>query len=405
MRFGTSFARMNAMFRIAIAVLAAFLCSPAVHAQVDPVRRDLFELGYDQPLAGHAPVGAYVFYYLSRPQFGDADHALRVALSPVYVDAEWAVRDAFALHTDVGIEISGGGFADDYNEIRDGRWLRDQSFIGHDGGVAVNVYHLFNPGARFPLSGIVQGGVRYVAFQRTSRNPPAFVIPQDQAMATLRIGLRAGGIEPVLAPEVAGELSVWYEALHRLQPGTYGFADDRRVESTVQRFWARALLVYTTPTLHHRLSLDAIGGASVNADRLSAWRIGGILPLDAEFPLALPGYYEGELSARNFILVGADYSAPLDAAEHWRLGAGAAVARVGFTPGLEEAHAWNSGMSASLGYVATHGAWKASLVYGHAFDAIRDGRRGADSLTLLVELDLERMGYVAGDTAADARHD
>jgi hypothetical protein len=113
MRFGTSFARMNAMFRIAIAVLAALLCSPAVHAQVDPVRRDLFEFGYDQPLAGHAPVGAYVFYYLSRPQFGDADHALRIALSPVYVDAEWAVRDAFAPHTDVGIEISGGGIADD----------------------------------------------------------------------------------------------------------------------------------------------------------------------------------------------------------------------------------------------------------------------------------------------------
>ena len=397
MRCGTWFAVTKAMFRMAIALLAAVLCSSVAHAQIDPVRRDLFEFGYDQPLAGHAPIGGYVFYYLSRPQFGDADHALHVALSPVYVDGEWAVRNAFAPHTDIGLEISGGGYADDYNEIREGRWLRDQSFTGHDGGVGVNFYRLFNPGARIPVNGIVHGGVRYVAFERSSRNPPTFVIPEDQTVASVRIGLRAGGIEPVLAPDVAGELSLWYEALRRLEPGTYGFAGDRRIESSVQRFWARALLVYTTATLHHRLSLQAIGGASVNVDLLSALRVGGTLPLDAEFPLELPGYYEGEFSARNFILVAGDYSAPLDPGEHWRVGVGAAVARIGYTPGLEEPHPWKSGMRASLDYAPTDRAWKASLVYGHAFDAIRQGRRGADSVTLLVELDLERMGYLEAD--------
>ena len=393
------------MFRIAIALLAIVFCSPALHAQVDPERRDLFEFGYDQPLAGRAPVGAYVYYYLSRPQFRDAEHALHVALSPVYVDGEWAVRNAFGSHTDIGIEISGGGFADDYNEIRDGRWLRDQSFTGHDGGIAVNLYHLFNPGARIPLNGILSGGIRYIAFVRDGDNPPSFVIPQNQTVATMRIGLRAGGIEPVLAPDVAGEMSLWYEGLRRLEPGTYGFADDRRVESTVQRFWARALLVYTLPTLHHRLSFSALGGGSVHVDRLSAWRIGGTLPLDAEFPLILPGYYEGEFSARNFILVGGDYSVPLDRGEQWRLGIGGAVARIGFVPGLAAPHAWNSGMSASLGYAPTTGAWKASLVYGHAFDAIRHGRRGADSVTLLMELDLERMGYLKADATPKSRHD
>ena len=216
----------------------------------------------------------------------------------------------------------------------------------------------------------------------------------------MRLGLRAGGIEPVLAPDVAAELSAWYEARFRLDSGSYGFADDRRVEPTVQRLWARGLFVYTLPDSGQRIALQAIGGASFHGDRLSAWRIGGVLPLEAEFPLVLPGYYEGEFSARNFILAGADYTVPLDAGLRWQLGVGAAVARIDFTPGLEEAHAWNSGMSASIGYAPMTRAWKASLVYGHAFDAVRNGHRGADSVSLLMELDLERLGYLRADASS-----
>src|SRR6185437_4697577 len=67
--FGTSFAGTSAMIRIAVALLVAVAFAPTLHAQVDPVRRDLVEFGYDQPLAGHAPLGGYLFYYLSRPQF------------------------------------------------------------------------------------------------------------------------------------------------------------------------------------------------------------------------------------------------------------------------------------------------------------------------------------------------
>jgi hypothetical protein len=388
--------------RVAIVALfaMAFAWVSAAHAQVDPVRRDLFEFGYDQHVHGHAPAGAYIYYYLSRPQFGDADHALRVALSPVYVDAEWAVRNVLGPNTDIGVGVSGGGFADDYHEIHNGRWLRDQSFTGHDGGIDVSLYHLFNPGDQLPVNGILRGGVRYVAFERDSENPPTFVLPDSQPMATVRAGLRAGGVEPVLAPDVAAELSIWYEAQFRTDPGTYGFGDDRRVESTVQRFWARGLFIYTFPESGQRIALQAIGGASVHGDRLSAWRIGGVLPLDSEYPLVVPGYYEGELSARNFVLMGADYMLPIDPARQWQLGFGATVARIDFTPGLEEPHAWNSGISAAIGYTPTTKAWKASLVYGHAFDALRNGHRGADSVSLLMELDLERLGYMRADATS-----
>jgi len=46
-----------------------------------------------------------------------------------------------------------------------------------------------------------------------------------------------------------------------------------------------------------------------------------------------------------------------------------------------------------------------SLVYGHGFDAIRHGHRGADSLSLLMELDLERMGYMQADAASTPRRE
>jgi hypothetical protein len=393
------------MLRMAMTVLFALAFTTAAHAQIDPVRRDLVEFGYAQPLAGHAPVGAYVFYYLSRPQFGDAEHALRLAVSPVYLDGEWAWRNALGAHTDLAIGVSGGGFASNYNEIRAGHWLRDQSFTGHDGGVDVSAYHLFDPGARVPVYGILRGDFHYVAFERDSRNPPGFVLPDNQPIASVRAGVRGGGIEPVLAPDVAGELSAWYETQVRFNAGTYGFDGDRRVERTVQRLWGRGLLVYTLPQSAHRIALSIVGGTSVHPDRLSAWHIGGVLPLESEFPLVLPGYYEGEFSARNFMLAGADYVVPLDRGEHWQMGVGAAAARIGFTPGVEGPHAWNSGMSASLGYAPDTKSWKASLIYGRAFDAVRNGHRGADSITLLMEFDLERMGYLPADASQPRRPD
>lgn len=393
-RQGAASARARVVF--ALALLAATLPTSA-RAQIDPMRRDLVEFGYDQPLAGHAPVSAYLFYDFSRPQFGDAEHALRLTVSPVYLDGEWDIRGVLGPDTDVGIDVNGGGFAYDYDELGGGRWLRDQSFTGHGGGAGVSVYHLFNPDARIPLNGILRGAFRYVAYLRDSHNPPAFALPENQPIASVRAGLRFGGVEPVLRPDLAAEVSGWYEGQVRFDPGTYGFAGDRNVQSTVHLFWARALLVYTTPKSGQRLSLHVIGGTTVHPDRFSAYRIGGTFTLASEFPLVLPGYYEGELSARRFVLVGAAYAIPLDAGQHWQLGFGASSARIAYTPGFEQPRAWNSGVSAELDYAPTTKSWKASLVYGHALDAVRSGHRGADSVSMLMQVDLEKMGYVASE--------
>jgi hypothetical protein len=378
----------------AILVTLSLAATPA-RAQIDPVRRDLVEFGYDQPLAGHLPLSLYTFYYFNRPHFLDSEHALRLAIAPTYVDGEWATPHALGANTDFAFDFQGGAFAADYDEIRGGRWFRDQSFKGYDGGVGVDLYHLFNPGKLIPLYGVARGGFRYFTFDRDSDTGADFVLPRDQPVASLRLGLRFGGEEPVLVPDRAAELSVWYDGEIRLEPGTYGYASDRRVQSNVQRFLARAFVAYTLPDSAQRFSVQAVGGASVHPDRLSAFRLGGVFRMDAEFPLVIPGYAENELSARNFVLLGGDYSVPIDAARRWRVGVGASVARVDYTPGLEQPRAWNTGASATLGYEAPSQGWRGQLVYGHGFDAIRHGRRGADSVSLMFEVDLERLGYVA----------
>jgi hypothetical protein len=388
----------------ALALVAVAIASAPARAQIDPVRRDLVEFGYDQPLAGHFPLALYTFYYLNRPRFLDADHALRLAIAPTYLDGEWATRNALGANTDVALDFQGGGFAADYDEIRRGRWLRDQSYKGYDAGVGVDVYRLFNPGQAIPLYGIVRGGFRYFTFDRDSDTGAAFVLPHDQPVASLRLGLRLGGEEPVLVPERAAEVSVWYDGQIRLEPGTYGYANDRGVQANVQRLLARALLMYTLPDSGQRFSVQVAGGATVHPDRLSAFRLGGTFTQSTEVPLVIPGYAENELAARNFVLLGGEYSVPVDAAKRWRVGLGASAARVDYTPGLEQPHAWNTGASATLGYEAPSRGWRAQIVYGHAFDAIRDGRRGADSVSLMFEVDLERLGYVAaGAPDAPAR--
>jgi len=395
--------RFGACAQITVVVaLLAVVAAPGALAQIDPVRRDLVEFGYEQPVHGHFPLAAYLFYYVSRPQFGDADHALRVAIAPTYLDGDWATRNALGPNIDLTLGVQGGAFATDYDEIRDGRWLRVQSFKGYDGGADANIYRLFNPGQRIPLYGVLRGAVRYIAFDRDNETGVRFVVPRNQPIASVRAGLRFGGAEPVLIPDKAAELSVWYDGAIRFAPGTYGDANDRRVERSVQRMLGRAFLMYTLDD-GQRFSVQAIGGASVHPDRIGAFRVGGTFTQTAEFPPPLPGYVEGELSARNFFLFAGDYSLPLDRARNWSAGIGVGVARVDYTPGFEQPRAWNTGASLTLAYAPPTRAWRGQLVYGHAFDAMRDGHRGADSVSLLVEIDLEKMGYAEGaDTAAGA---
>lgn len=378
------------MRTILLAWLTLHIASSAF-AQIDPTKRELIQLGYNQPLEGRGPLAAYGFYYLNKPVFLDRTNlTLRLAVAPVYMDSEVGLARAFGPNTDVGLGLAGGGFADGYSEVHGGKYEQEESFLGHGGEVSSSVYHLFNPGQQIPLYAVLRGAVHYSAFAEDDKTADNFVLPEDQFNFRIRAGFRWGGREPLMQPDLAMEVSAWYEGEFRSKPGPYGFAGDRTVTRNPNLFWGRALLAYTLPEWKHNFGLNITAGTGADLDRLSAYRLGGNLPLYSEFPLSLPGYYFQELTARSFFLIGGNYSLPLDPNQRWRIAASASVARVDYLDGLEQPGHWHSGVGGGLVYRSPSDSWQVAVAYGYGFQAFRNGDRGAQSLSILVQFDLDR---------------
>jgi hypothetical protein len=370
-----------------VLLLTGCLGSFAAFGQIDPVKRDLFQLGYNAALQGHPPLSGYVYYYRNEPDFFRTNLTLRLAIAPTYLDSELGISHLLGPNTDLGIGLAGGGFADSYSEVRRGKYEPKESFTGDGAELSVSIYHLFNPGQQIPLNGVLRGMVHYSTFSRDDPTANDFSLPSDRGTFEVRTGLRWGGKEPLLFPSLAMELSVWYQGEYRSDSGAYGFAGDRRVEPDSHLFWGQALLAYTLPTLKHNFYVSLIAGTSVDADRFSAYRLGALLPLGSEFPLSLPGYYYQELSARQFALLGGAYLLPLDKKQHWSLDFNAATAAVDYISGLEQPGHWHSGVGGGVLFKSQ--SWKVLAGYGYGIDAIRSGGRGAHSIGLLVQLDLK----------------
>jgi hypothetical protein len=378
----------KASVRMVLAVVfASIMNSPA---QIDPAKRELIQLGYNQPLEGRGPISAYAFYYLNLPHLYRTNLTLRLALAPLYLDSELGIAKAIGPRTDLGIGLAGGGFADGYNEVRGGKYLESESFSGHGGGVSANLYHLFNPNQRIPLNGVIRIEGHYSTYIRDGDTDDAFELPRDKGSINLRSGLRWGGREPLMLPDVAMELSIWQESQFRANSGRYGYDDDRRVQISSHLFWARGLLTYTLPRLQHSFTLTLTGGTSIESDRFSSYRLGGILPFASEFPLTLPGYYFQEISADRFLLFGGQYSLPLDKDNRWAFTAVVATATVQYVTGMEQPGHWHSGVGGGIRYRSPKDAWQMVLAYAYGVDAIRDHGRGAHNIGFLLQFDLER---------------
>src|SRR6185295_11638507 len=90
--------------------LLFLICFPSdTHAQIDPKRRELVQLGYSQTLEGRGPQAAYLFYYLNRPNILP-DKTLRLAAAPIYMDSELGFSRLLGRYTDFGLGLAGGGF-------------------------------------------------------------------------------------------------------------------------------------------------------------------------------------------------------------------------------------------------------------------------------------------------------
>ena len=191
-------------------LLSLFIAVPAI-AQVDPASRDLVQFGYNQAFEGRAPLAAYAYFYHNQPDFLRTNLTLRLAVAPTYLDSELGFVGALGPQTDLGIGLAGGGFGDDYNEIRGGKFLPGESFEGDGGEISASIYHLFNPGEEIPLNLVLRGTAHYTFFNRNDDTAPNFQLPNDHGDFSVRTGLRWGGVEPTLFPPLAMELSVWYE--------------------------------------------------------------------------------------------------------------------------------------------------------------------------------------------------
>jgi len=176
-----------------------------VHAQIDPERRRLLQTGYNQPLEGRGPIAAYGFYYYNEPNFARTNLTLRAAIAPVYMDAELGFSHLLGPNTDFAIGLAGGGFAKSYFEIRQGSYLREESFTGHGADLSASVYHKFNPNQLVPLYAILRGTVDQSFYQKDDRTAANFVLPSDLTAANVRTGLRLGGREPSMTAPLAME--------------------------------------------------------------------------------------------------------------------------------------------------------------------------------------------------------
>lgn len=351
------------------------------------MKRRLIQFGSDLPLSGNGPFGGYAFYYHNQPQARGPGTALRLAVAPVYADAEYAKELGPGIN--LGLGLFGGGFAMGHQEIRAGHFHKDESFHGHGAGTSASIYVRLNPEARIPASTVLRVTGQRVYYQRRGATRPDFVLPEDHETFSTRIGLRAGGQEPLLEPSRAGELSAWYDTRYRTRKGVYGLGRDRDLQRESHFYWLRALLAYTFPETGRSVHASAVSGASFRADRMNAYRVGGNLPLAAEFPLSIPGYYNQELSVTRFFLMNGRYGLPLDEARRFGAnfyGAGGWMKEV---PGMGQPGSFNSGLGASLDYESPWRVWRFELGYGYGFQAMRSGNRGSHSVSFLVQCDLE----------------
>jgi hypothetical protein len=372
-----------------LGLTAILLGIPPVEAQIDPEKRRLIQLGYNQPLEGQGPLAGYAFYFHNEPEFIRTNLTLRLAVAPVYLDSELGIEEVLGPNTDLGLGLAGGGFAHSYFEVRRGDYRRKESFLGHGGEISSTLYHRFNPQHEIPLHGILRGGVRYSIYEEESSTAPEFELPQDRTMYHILIGLRWGGKAPRMLPALGMELSVWYDVQYRDHSTRYGFNGDRAVEPVSHLWWARALIAYTLPEWKHRFDLTMTMGTSLNTDRFSAYRIGGLLPFASDFPLNMPGYYYQELSAKNFWLLNGQYSIPLDTHNRWNLTGFAASGWMDYADGFEQPGNWHSGVGGGIAYRSPVDTWQVVLAYAYGIDAIRDHGRGAHTVGILLQYDFE----------------
>jgi hypothetical protein len=371
---------------VRLAITAALLgVAATAAAQVDPEPRANLELGVEGPLRGDGPLSGYAFFLWNRPHFVEEDWYLRVILAPTFVTSELVVDRWPADGHALGFGAGGGLFPYNFDELRGGSHIEGESFWGHGGEATLTYYRRLTLWDVLPIEGQLRLRPQYVAYDKNGTDS-AFRLPADTPIVHGRAGIRVGGVPPELLPELALELSLWYEASYRAVADAYGFEDaPRSLEHLTDRAWARAGGIAKLPG-GHSLRAFVTGGTAERTDALSTFRMGSGLPFRSEFPLVLHGYYVDEVFARRFVLVNVAWRLPLPVAgDRVKLQLSFDYARVDYAAGHDLPRNGLRGVGADLCIQLTS---RATLVlgYGYGLDAPRGDRFGGHEAQTLLEL-------------------
>lgn len=370
---------------VLLVLLCVLLMTAEGFAEIDPVRRNNLEFAFEGPLRGNGPLGGVGFLLINRPHFPTKDTYLMTVISP-YLYTEITRDKLPAEGHALGLGIGGGFLANDFEQVRNGSYKRQESFRGNGADAALSYYLRPSPiGGVLPVDGIVRATTRYADYLKGADTESAYKLPADTFIHGARVGVRIGGIPPELLPEKALELSLWYEADYRVKTGLHGLPGrQQETEHLTQQAWGR--LGGTMPVWsRHSASLMMSGGISGRTDELSCYRMGSGLRFQDEFPYVIHGYYSREIFARSFFLLNTSYRfPPVPDLQHLQLQFSYDYARVGYQPGHELPHNSLNGLGADI-ILFLPKEMTLTLGYGYGIDASRHGGFGGQQLNIMYE--------------------
>jgi hypothetical protein len=369
-----------------IVLYLCFLMLPAqARGEIDPEQRTNLELGGAGPLNSSGPLGGYGLLLINRPHFRNLDTYLLAIISP-YLYGE-VIRDKWPAEGHaVGFSLGGGFLANNFDQIRNGRFQRNESFRG-DGGDTALSYYLRPPpiAGELPVDGILRFGSGYASYQNSSATDPAYQLPPDGFIHSARVGVRMGGVPPELLPEKALEFSLWHEVKYRAKTGAFGLpGKERGTEHLTQQSWAR--LGGIMPTWKHQsASVMISAGTSGKSDELSCYRMGSGLRFQDEFPYILHGYYFREIFARSLFLLNISYRlTPIPAMERLQLQLNYDYALVRYLPSHELPRNSLNGLGIDFILLLDNGI-TLTVGYGYGADAPRRGGFDGHQINMMFE--------------------
>ena len=260
-------------------------------------------------------------------------------MAPVYLDGELGISELIGPNTDFAIGAFGGGFADGYNGTRGGAYLKKPAAATEVDSPPAFI--TVQPRSTIPLN----AAVRAKDITRRIRDSDTADIsncPMIKAASTSSSGALAG------RNRSSFPMSPW-----NFPSGRKPIPRELRVVWLQRRSSRRnqlsSFLGARAPHVHlsdaaAQFQRQPHRGHSVQPDRFSSYRLGGILPFASEFPLTLPGYFYQEISAKRFVLLAGQYTLPLDRDNRWAFTAVAATAAVRYVEGVEQPGNWHSGV-------------------------------------------------------------